>query len=460
MARIGFHGAAGTVTGSRFLVESGRRRVLVDCGLFQGPKELRARNWAPLPFAAKSVERVLLTHAHIDHSGYLPRLVRDGFRGPVHVTRPTAELAQLLLRDSAMIQEEDAAYANRKGFSKHRPALPLYTLADAERALERLEVHPFGEWAELGRGLRFRFVPAGHILGSASIRLDVEEDGRTTRLLFSGDVGRYDAPLVRDPAPAEPCDVLVIESTYGDRTHPAAPVEDQLAELLRRVVASEGTLLVPAFAVGRAQQLLVHLRAAMEREPRLALPIHLDSPMAVDSTAIYRRFPEESGLEELELRSGAQPVFGRDVYLHRTQEESIRLNSLAGPRVIISSSGMLTGGRVLHHLRRLLPGERNVLVLSGHQAEGTRGWLLQRGARSLRIHGQDVPVRASLAELSGLSGHADSDQLLRWVADLPAPRRTFVTHGEPAAARALAQRLTRERGFACEVPDLGDTAEV
>ena len=454
--RLSFHGAAGTVTGSRFLVEHGGRRLLVDCGLFQGQKELRERNWRAPGFDPASVDAVLLTHAHLDHSGYLPRLVRDGFRGPVLCTPATAELVRLLLIDSARIQEEDAAYANRKGFSKHRPALPLYTVDDAERALERLDELRFDQWHRLGPAARLRFVHAGHILGAGMVQLDLADaGGAARRLLFTGDLGRQDAPLVPDPDPPEPCDVLVIESTYGDRLHPAKPVEDQLEELLAGAVQEGGTVLIPAFAVGRSQQLLVYLHRVMERRRDLAMAVHLDSPMAVDTTSIYRRYPEEHGLEAVDLRSGASVIYGREVYLHRSREDSMRLNRLSGPRVIVSSSGMMTGGRVLHHLRRLLPDARNRVVLAGYQAPGTRGWRLQEGETRVRIHGEDVPVRARLETISGLSAHADADQLVAWARGLPPPARTFVVHGEPPAAAALAGRLERELGFACELPQLG-----
>lgn len=457
MTRIAFHGGAGTVTGSKHLVTHGDVRTLIDCGLFQGRKALRQRNWQAPGFAPESVDAVLLTHAHIDHSGYLPRLVKEGFKGPVYATPATADLADLLLRDSAMIQEEDAEYANRKGFSKHSPALPLYTIKDAERAIGQIEVVPYDEWKTIGAGTRFRFVSVGHILGSGMVELAL--DGGPT-IVLSGDVGRYDAPLVQDPTPPPACDALVIESTYGDRDHPEVSIEDQLRALLERVRSSGGTLLIPSFAVGRAQQLLVLLDQVMEADPRLALPVHLDSPMAVNTTKIYGRYPEESGLEELDLRPGSSRIYGRNVYLHKTREDSVRLNELQGPRVVLSSSGMMTGGRILHHLRRLLPEAKNTVVLAGYQAPGTRGWRLARGEQELRIHGRDVPVRAEVASISGLSAHADREQLVRWVKDLAPPRTTFVVHGEPGAARALAETLRAKLGFPCETPALGEGFEL
>jgi metallo-beta-lactamase family protein len=460
MATLSFHGGAGTVTGSRHLLESDAASLLVDCGLFQGPRELRRRNWEAPGFEASSVDVVALTHAHIDHSGYLPRLVRDGFRGPIYTTPATADVVDLLLRDSARIQEEDAEYANKKGFSEHDPALPLYTVRDAERAIGQIEVVEFGEWARAGKDLRFRFKNAGHIIGSGMVEVELADREPALRLVFSGDVGRYDAPLVQDPSAPPDCDVLVIESTYGDRAHPDQPIEAQLAALLTTVLESGGTMLVPAFAVGRSQQLVYLLHETMKSEPRLRMPIHMDSPMAIDTTGIYRRYPEESGLESIRMRSGSDVIYDRNVFLHKTREDSMRLNDLAGPRVIISSSGMMTGGRVLHHLRRLLPAPENVIVLAGYQAPGTRGWRLKQGEPSLRIHGQDVPVKARLEEISGLSAHADCNQLLRWVRDLPPPRVTYVTHGDGEASEALARRLREELDFRCEIPALGDSHEL
>jgi metallo-beta-lactamase family protein len=453
MASLCFHGAAGTVTGSRFLLDVAGARLLVDCGLFQGAKEIRARNWEEPGFSPASVAAVVLTHAHIDHSGWLPRLVRLGFGGAIWCTPATAELAGFLLRDSAHIQEEDAEYANQKGFSRHAPALPLYTVRDAEAALRRLRPIEYERWFEPAPRVRARLRRAGHILGSAIVDVEAADRAPPLRLLFSGDVGRYDAPLVPDPTPPGACDVLVVESTYGDRVHPEGGPRRKLADLLTAAQARRGTLLIPAFAVGRAQQIVYLLRQVMESGEGPEMAIHLDSPMACDATEVYRRHPEEPGLEQVVADRAGRSVFGRGVYIHSTREESMRLNGLDGPRVILSSSGMLTGGRVLHHLRRLLPEPRNFVVLAGFQAEGTRGRQLLNGAKTLRMHGQVIPVCATVAEIPGLSGHADSDELVRWLADAPPPRRTFVVHGEPAAARALAGRLETQLRFPCTVPD-------
>ncbi|MEM7515721.1 MAG: MBL fold metallo-hydrolase, partial [Planctomycetota bacterium] len=354
-------------------------------------------------------------------------------------------------------QEEDAEYANKKGFSKHKPALPLYSVRDAVNAVKQLEPIDDNTWAEPASQLRFRFRTAGHIIGSGMIEAEILEEEKPLRCLFSGDVGRYDAPLVPDPHEPDPCDVLVVESTYGDRTHPEVSIQDQLKECLESIVERNGQMLVPAFAVGRSQQLVVLLDEVMKANPKLAVPIHLDSPMAVDTTKIYGKYAEESGLEEVDLRSGRSPIYGDNVYLHKKRDESMRLNDLRGPRVIISSSGMMTGGRVLHHLKRLVTDSRNLIVLAGYQAPGTRGWRLQRGEETVRIHGRDIDVGARLSKISGLSAHADSDQLVRWLKDLPAPKRTFIVHGDDGAPQALAKRFEKELGHHCETPELGDS---
>lgn len=472
MLRLTFHGAAGTVTGSRFLLEVGAgdvparkgahggvRRMLVDCGLFQGHRELRERNWSGPGFDPRALDAVVLTHAHIDHSGYLPRLVRDGFQGPIHCTPATADLVEILLEDSARIQEEDAEYANRRGYSRHHPALPLYTVEDARRVTPMMACQAYGRWFRVLPGVRARFRPTGHIIGSGAVQVEVERPGRAPlRLLFSGDVGRYDAPLVPDPTAPEETDVLVIESTYGDRTHPSMPVRDQLEQILADIVASGSVALCASFAVGRAQQ-LAYLLHGLQEERGWNVPVHIDSPMAIDATKVYRRYPEEHGLESVRFLSGAASVFGSNVYLHQTREESMRLNDLVGARVIVASSGMMTGGRILHHLRRYAPDPRAIIVLGGFQAPGTRGAQLQAGATNVRIHGRDVEVNAQVRQLSGLSAHADRDELLRWLSGLPAPKRTFVVHGEPESATAFAGALG-ERGHRAVVPGHGDAFDL
>lgn len=460
MVRLSFHGAAETVTGSKYLIEAGDARVLVDCGLFQGLKSLRQLNWLPEPFPAESVDAVVLTHAHVDHSGQLPLLEKQGFRGPVYCTAATAELTEILLLDAAENQERDAEYANRKGFSKHKPALPLYDCRDVRRLLPNLMPTATRSWFPLVGPLWARLVQVGHLLGAVMVEIEVRDRKPPLRLLFSGDVGRFDAPLYYDPSPPGPCDYLICESTYGDRDHPREAVLDQLAQVVHEALDRGGVIVVPAFAVGRAQQLVYLLRVLIDQKRLPELPVYVDSPMALDATSVYQKYSADHDLSEGRL-AGPESVFRwRNVHLVRTVEESKRINAVAGPAVIISSSGMLTGGRVLHHLEQRLPEARNTVLLGGFMAEGTRGRSLQNGAKWLRIHGRDVPVRAAVAPISCLSGHADRDELLRWLEPLPAPRRVFLTHGEKSAAEAFAEQLTSRRGWNVTIPRLGESFEL
>ena len=449
--KLSFLGAAGTVTGSRYLVEHRGRKLLVDCGLFQGWKALRELNWEPPPFRPRDIDAVLLTHAHLDHSGALPLLVRQGFTGPVLATPATADVCRLLLPDSAHIQEEDAAFANRHHTSKHHPAQPLYTMDDAQRALNHFEPLPPHQRTEVLPGLTAELRRAGHILGASSLAL--EADGRT--LLFSGDLGRPDDPLMRAPEGAPRADWIVIESTYGDRLHSPEDPMAALAEVITRTAARGGTVLVPAFAVGRAQLLLLMVHRLRQQGAIPALPVFLDSPMAIDMTALYQHYPQEHRLSPQEC-AGMCTV----ARMARTPQESRALSSARYPSVVVSASGMATGGRVLHHLAARLPDHRNTVVLVGFQAGGTRGARLQAGERSLRMFGQDVPVKAEVVSLGGLSAHADAAQLLQWLRSTSRPRRVFITHGEPAAADALRQRIERELGWPATVPLMGRTVEL
>jgi metallo-beta-lactamase family protein len=449
---LGFYGGAGTVTGSRFLLQSNSGQLLIDCGLFQGLKELRLRNWDRPSFDPRAVDAVVLTHAHIDHSGWLPRLVRQGFRGPIYCTPATRDLARILLVDAARLQEEDAEYANRKGYSKHHPALPLFTEKDAQAALRQMQIVAHEVWFE-PVGQRVRFLNAGHILGSAFAEVQAPAQEGSTSLVFSGDVGRYGAPLHPDPKPLPATDTLIMESTYGDRLHNPTPLAAQIAGPFRQTLERGGIVLIPAFAVARAQIVTLMLRQLMEDGELPTVPVHIDSPMAVDVTEIYGRY---LGTHEVDAGVGdGRRLFPRSVTYHRTVEESKQLNDLKGPRIIVSSSGMLTGGRVLHHLRRLLPDPKNLLVLVGYQAAGTRGRALQDGARTLKMHGEFIPVRAKFISLDVLSAHADREELLRWLHSAPSlPGTTFLTHGEPESTRALAQRL-RGEGLRVLTPTLG-----
>jgi metallo-beta-lactamase family protein len=456
VARLSFLGAAQTVTGSQYLLEAGGRRVLLDSGMFQGDKALRLRNWAEPEFDPAKVDAVILTHTHLDHIGRVPRLVKQGFRGPVYCTPPTRELAEILLLDAAHLQQEDAGYLNRKGLTKHSPALPLFDETDVNEAMELFRPVPVGRPQEVNHAFSFTYRDAGHLLGAASADVQVREDGRETRVLFSGDVGRFDAVLTKDPELAPDADYLVVESTYGNRTHPDLSVVDQLEGVLRKTFARGGVLLIPAFAVGRAQQ-MVYLMDQLVTEGRVrAFPIHVDSPMAIDATRIYAAHPEGSKVS-LNNIGGRSLLHGRWVHLHRTRAESEALNSMKGPAVIISSSGMLSGGRILHHCRVRLPHPENTLLITGYQAAGTLGRALLDGATSVRIHKGDVPVLAEVRDLKGLSGHADAGEMMRWLAGVRrAPKAVFVTHGEAEAAAALAARIARERGFEARVPAHGD----
>jgi metallo-beta-lactamase family protein len=458
--RLAFLGAARTVTGSQYLLEAGGRRLLVDSGMFQGDKELRQRNWADPEFPPAKVDAIVLTHTHLDHIGRLPRLVKQGFRGAVYCTPPTKDLAEVLLLDAAHLQKEDAGYLNRKGLTKHSPALPLFDETDVQEAMGLFRTVPLGRPQEVNHAFSFAYRDAGHLLGAASAHVTAREDGRETRLLFSGDVGRFDAVLTRDPELAGDADYLVVESTYGNRTHPEVPVLDQLEGVLERTFARGGVLLIPAFAVGRAQQ-MVWLMDQLVTEGRIrAFPIHVDSPMAIDATRIYASYPE-AHRASLGSIAGRSLLHGKWVHLHRTRQESEALNRMKGPAVVISSSGMLSGGRILHHCRVRLPHPENTLLITGYQAAGTLGRALLDGARSVRIHKGDVPVLAEVRDLKGLSGHADAGEMLRWLSGVrTAPRTVFVTHGEPEAAEALAARIVRERGFAARVPGHGEAFDL
>ncbi len=453
MPSIRFLGAAGTVTGSRFLVEAGDARVLVDAGLFQGPKDLRLRNRQPWPLDPAALSAVVLTHAHIDHTGALPLLVRDGYRGPVHATPATRDLLGLLLPDSGRLHEEEARWANKKGYSKHAPnALPLYTEADALAVLPRLAPLAYGRPRRVAPGVTLTYHRAGHILGSATVLLELDGPPRR-RLLFSGDLGRYGAPILPDPEAGPAADALVVESTYGGKRHPEAPAREALRDEVRRAAARLGALIMPAFAVGRTQEILFTLRELEGRGEIPELPVFVDSPMAVDATPIHLAHREDHDDEMARLVvAGVEPLRTRRLTFARSPEQSKAINKVEGPCIILSASGMATGGRVLHHLKQRLPDERTTVLLVGFQAAGTRGWSLQNGAATLRMHGEDVPVKARVASISGFSAHADEAELSRWLATLPTPpRRTFLVHGEPPALAVARDRLDR-LGWPCEVP--------
>lgn len=455
-----FLGAAGTVTGSKHLVRCHGRQVLLDCGLFQGLKALRLRNWQAPSFAAAEIDAVVLSHAHVDHSAYLPLLVRNGFHGPVFCTPGTADLLRVLLLDAAHLQEEEAEFANRHGYSKHKPAMPLYTTLDAERALTMLAAQPYAKCFPVTEGVSATFRPAGHILGASSVDLAIGGSA-PIRLVYSGDLGRWGRPILHDPELVAHADVLLVESTYGDRDH-SPDAEEELAALIRQTIDERRVLLIPAFAVGRTQELLWRIRQLEDSNRIPAVPVFVDSPMAINVTQIYGRHPEDHDLDMKLLTNGDRsPLATRFSQFLRTPQESKSLNERAGPMIVISASGMATGGRVLHHLKQRLPDDRTTVLLPGFQAAGTRGRALQEGAHEVRIHGQSVPVRARIAVLDGLSAHADRSDLLRWLKGFQEPpRQTYVVHGEAHAADQLAATLRSTLGWNARVAEDREIVEL
>lgn len=444
---LSFLGAAETVTGSRYLVESSRSRVLVDCGLFQGYKKLRERNWADPGFTPAAIDAIVLTHAHLDHSGYLPSLAKAGYSGPVYCTEGTRDLLHILLPDAGHLQEEEARFAARTGYSKHARPLPLFTREEAERCLSLLRPVRSGEPFEITSEAKGLFRRAGHIVGASSLHLELA--GRS--IGFSGDVGRSHDPVMKPPEALPSCDYLVLESTYGDRTHSSSNVLDELARVARETVARGGSLVIPAFAVGRAQHVL-HLLASLQRRRELPdVPIFLDSPMAIQATSIYQAHTGDHLLSVDECRR-----LSSIAHYATTPDQSKAIDATSGPLIVISASGMATGGRILHHLKRYLPDERNTVLLVGYQAPGTRGRSLEDGTDELKIHGQYVPVRAQIRKLPGLSAHADYREIIEWLkVSGVKPQRAFVTHGEPAAADAMRRHLRDHLGWNAVVPDHG-----
>lgn len=456
MAFIQFLGATHTVTGSKHLVQVDGYRTLVDCGLFQGLKQLRMRNWEPFPINPASINSVILTHAHIDHTGYLPRLVWEGFSGPVYATPATVELARIMLPDSARLQEEEAAYANKVHSTRHSPALPLYNEKDAEEALKLFDSVNYHKTVRLTPRLSFEFVTAGHILGSCFVRMRIKDEaGEEKTILLTGDIGRYNEPIVRDPSQVEEADYIVLESTYGDRRHPDFDVKAKLAEIINDTSRRGGHILIPAFAVGRTQHLLYLIRELEESGEIPILPVVVDSPMAVSATKLYLRHREEHDLEMKDLVDDRRnPMATSRFTLARTVQESKAITASEEPTIVISASGMATGGRILHHLMRRLPDERNTVVFVGFQAEGTRGRRLIDGEDEIKIFGQMVPVRARIERLENLSAHADYEEILRWLSGYKRPpSKVFLVHGESAAMNALRQKITEKFGWSVQIPD-------
>ena len=457
-ARLHFWGAAGTVTGSRYLLETEQGHYLVDCGLFQGGSNLKSLNWEPFPFPAEDIDAVFLTHAHIDHTGYLPRLFKQGYRGPVYATEATCAMLRILLLDAAHLQEQEAQYANKKGYSKHKPALPLFDQHDAQEALARLWPIRFDDPLRLS-GIVATWLPAGHILGSAILSVDLIGQHGPIRIVFSGDLGKYEDEIMAPPASISRADYLLVESTYGDRVHKSEELRPSLAEAVNYSVCGKGMLLIPAFAVGRTQGILFHLRQLQDSGDIPNLPIYIDSPMAVDVSSLYCQFGDDHNLDvNLLMDHEACPLRCPDTDFVKEVEESKALNKQPGPGIIISASGMCTGGRILHHLKSRLPNEENLVLFVGYQAEGSLGRRLQGGAKEVRIHGESVDVRARIANLGGLSAHADQHDLLRWLSQIKEkPIQTFIVHGENPGRTALQKEIRDTLGWDAHIPQRGDS---
>lgn len=454
---LSFLGAAGTVTGSRHLLRIGGKNILIDCGLFQGPKGLRLKNWDPFPVSPLDIDYIILTHAHIDHTGYLPRLVRQGYRNPIICTHTTAQLCKYLLPDTAHLQEEEARWANKKGYSKHSPALPLFTTEDAENTLKLLKPVQFGDHVGIAPGYRLKFRPTGHILGAAYLDIKSDISSHSRKIVFSGDLGRPRDEILREPSQAYNVDYLVLESTYGDRRHSLEQPRTELARVIRESVAREGVLIIPAFSVGRTQTLLYILRELEEEKLIPSLPVFVDSPMAIGATDVFRNNIRDLNLEcRTEFLSGKNLFQPTQLKFSQTVDESMAINRHTSPCIIISASGMLAGGRILHHLRNRLSDKKNTLLFIGYQAVGTRGRQILDGATKIKIFGKEVPIKAHIERIEGFSGHADYQEILAWLMGFnQAPKHIYLVHGEPEASQALAHRIQEHFGWQVSVPTEG-----
>jgi metallo-beta-lactamase family protein len=464
MAKLTFLGAAGCVTGSKYLVEAAGKKLLIDCGLFQGLDELKQRNWNPLPVDPKTIDYLVLTHAHLDHTGWLPVLVRDGYRKPIYANPATIELTGLLLKDSGHLQEEETQNAIKNKWSKHSDPRALYTANDVGPVLAQLKPMTRRGGFDLSPEFHFESYDAGHILGSSSLELTITENGKKSVVVFSGDVGRYDQPILNDPiSPAtKQIDTLLCESTYGDREHEAGDPLQLLADIVNRVVKRGGSIVIPAFAIGRTQTFMYYMRQLEDLQKIPKVPVYVDSPMALSATDLYLKYKEDHDVEfTRDEQGGGDPLDVHTFHLARSVAESKAINDVKTPCVIISASGMVTGGRVLHHLAQRLGDARNCVILGGFQAEGTRGRALQEGTKTLNLFGQTVPVRAEIVEMGQFSAHAGKSELLRWLAGLQAtPKQVHLTHGEPAAAQALQQAITEKFKWKAAVARYLDSVEI
>jgi len=465
MAKLTFLGAAGCVTGSKYLVEASGKKLLVDCGMFQGSPELQDRNYKPLSVDPKTIDYAVLTHAHLDHTGWLPVLVKAGFRGPIYANPATIELTSLLLRDSAHLQQEDTLHARTHKYSRHPDPHPLYTPDDIDPTLRLLQPMPRSGGFDISPEFHVASYDAGHILGSSSLELTVSENGKKLVILFSGDVGRYAQPILKDPTtPTSNADVLLCESTYGDREHADGDPAGLLAEIVNRVVKRGGSIVIPAFAIGRTQTFMYYLRQLEDQQRIPRVPVYVDSPMALSATDLYLKHKEDHDLDfaREEGNDGrGDPLDVHEFHLTRSVDESKAINNVKKPCIIISASGMVSGGRVLHHLALRLPDRRNAVILAGFQGEGSRGRALQEGAKSLKLYGVDVPVGAEIIEMGQFSAHAGRSELLRWLTVLPAPpKQTYLTHGEPAAAQSLQSAIQEKFRWKVAVARYLDTEQL
>ncbi|MEA2077577.1 MAG: MBL fold metallo-hydrolase [Candidatus Marinimicrobia bacterium] len=454
MASLQFLGATGTVTGSKYLFSHKDSQIMVDCGLFQGLKILRQRNWMPLKMNINNLDAIVLTHAHIDHTGYLPRLIKQGYNNPVFCTEPTRDLLEIMLLDSAHLQEEDAKYANKKGTSKHSPALPLYSIEDARKTISLLRGIPYETPFRPTADVLMTFQDAGHILGSAFAIGRWQQDGEERKIVFSGDLGRYERPILKNPSTVLDTDYLLVESTYGDRLHEQGDPKEELKRIINETIAKKGVVVIPAFAVGRTQELLYTLRELESEGSIPVLPVYVDSPMAIKATKLYSKHTEIYDKEANALKEkGTDVLLTQRTEFTESVDASKRINASEQPCIIISASGMLTGGRILHHLMRRLPRPKNSIVFVGYQAEGTRGRALQRGNDKIKIHGQQVKSAASIETISDFSAHADYNEVLNWLGNfVKAPRQTFIVHGEPDSSKNLKKLIDEKLGWFTHIP--------
>lgn len=462
MAGITFHGAVGTVTGSRHQLDIDGTNLLIDCGSFQGVKEVRARNWEPFPINASDIDRLVLTHAHIDHSGHIPRLCKEGFSGPIHCTHATRDLCDILLRDSAHIQEEDARHANEKGYTKHDPALPLYTVADAETAMSQFSPIHYGENLHIDDTIRIKLRDAGHILGAALVDIKTGAGDKARKIVFSGDIGRPDQPILRDPSQAYNVDYLVLESTYGNRLHDHGTPREELARVINESLDRGGVLLIPSFAVGRTQTLLYVIRE-LEEEGRIpSVPVFVDSPMSIRATEVFEEHTNDLDITARSLILNNTKLFRpKQVRFAMSRKDSMAINEVRQRAIIISASGMVTGGRILHHMIQRLGDPQNTVLFIGYQAEGTRGRDMLEGAETVKIHGGYFPVKAHIESISGYSGHGDYNELMAWLMGFNRPpEKTFIVHGEPDAAKAMADHIEQKFGWQVVLPTLGERYEI